>query len=142
VRAVYGLLEFDIDHAKEVRPHLAAAFVAKVAGARALLALAKLRIEEMRVGLPPGGKLPAEAIDRVLTPLFAASEHKPAVAEVYKLIGKVWAQSSVMPSCGHLAVLLEGVRFFPQDVARSGRRLNCTNATVFPLRPRFWERRV
>jgi len=116
VRAVAGLLEYDTGHPRAARPHLEAAFAAKAAGTRALLALARLRLSEMRVGLPPEGKLSTEALDRVLTPLFAARERKPAVAEVYKMIGEVWAQSSVTPARGHLAVLLEGVKLFPRDI--------------------------
>ncbi|MBA3850113.1 MAG: hypothetical protein C0502_08975, partial [Opitutus sp.] len=115
VRGVYGLFEYLCGHLNEARPHLEAAFAANAASAPALLALARLRLADMRIGLPPEGTLPEEALLRVLDPLFAAKDHRPPVAEVFRLIGEVWAQSRVPPKREHLAVLLEGVRLFPAD---------------------------
>ncbi|MBI2518398.1 MAG: hypothetical protein HYV95_16070 [Opitutae bacterium] len=116
VRAVLGLLEYDAGHPAEARPHLEAAFAAQAAGTRGLLALARLRLADMRIGLPSEGKLPAEALDRVLPPLFAARERRPASADVYLAIADIWAQSQTTPTQGHLAVLREGATLFPDHV--------------------------
>jgi len=55
----------------------------------------------------------AQAAD-VLRPLFAARAAAPPLPEVYELIGDVWAAVATTPNRQHLAVLDEGVRFFPR----------------------------
>jgi hypothetical protein len=115
IRCILGQLEFDTGHLSEARPLLEAAAAVGHAGTRALLALARLRLDEERAKLPAGSKLPAEALDHVLTPLFAARARKPAVVDVYLMIAECWAQSAVAPARGNLAVLLEGAQFFPED---------------------------
>jgi hypothetical protein len=115
VRAVLGLLEYDTGHLDEARPHLEAAFAAKVASTRALLALARLRWADMRIGLPPDGKLSIEALDRVLTPLYVAKDRRPAEVEVYRLLAEIWGESALTPKLAHLAVLMEGLALFPDD---------------------------
>lgn len=116
VHAVYGLLEYETGHPTEARPHLEYAFAHGAAGGRALLALARVRLADLSVGLAAGDRLPEEVPERVLTPLFAAKDLRPALAEVYHCIGEVWERSAVAPRRGHLAVLAEGVALF------SGRR--------------------
>lgn len=113
VHAVCGLLEYETGHPAEARPHLEYAFAHGGAGTRALLALARVRLADLSVGLADADRLPAEVLERVLTPLFAAKDMRPAVAEVYQLIGEVWGRSSVTPRRGHLAVLVEGAGLFP-----------------------------
>lgn len=107
-----GLLDYETGHPEAARAHLEYAFAHHAAGTRSLVALARLRLTAMRIGLPPEGKLPVEALERVLTPLFAARARKPPVLEVYQMIAEVWAQSAVPPTKRHLAVLLEGAQFF------------------------------
>lgn len=115
VQELAGLLEYETGHPDAARPHLDHAFAHKAAGTRALLALARLRLADMRIGLPADGTLSVEALDRVLTPLFAARARKPPVLEVYQMIAEVWAQSAVPPTKRHLAVLLEGAQFFRDE---------------------------
>ncbi len=112
LRGLLGQLEFDLGNADAARPLLEYAFAQEALGARALLSLAKLRLDESRRGLAVEAKLPAGALERVLTPLFAARARKPPVLEVYQMIAEVWAQSAVAPTRGRLAVLLEGAQFF------------------------------
>ena len=50
----------------------------------------------------------------MLRPLFDARAEQPPLPEVYELIAEVWANSEATPTRGHLAVLEEGVRFFPR----------------------------
>ncbi len=113
VHAVYGLLEYETGHPAEARPHLEYAFAHGAAGSRALLALARVRLADLSVGLTAGDRLPEEVLERVLTPLFAAKDLRPALAEVYQCIGEVWERSAVAPRRGHLAALAEGVALFP-----------------------------
>lgn len=59
------------------------------------------------------GRLTAEQAGAVLTPLWAAREEAPPLAEVYLLIADVWAASAQTPTREQLAVLEQGVRIFP-----------------------------
>ncbi|MBX3737596.1 MAG: hypothetical protein KF715_12945 [Candidatus Didemnitutus sp.] len=115
VHELAGLLEYETGHPDAARPHLDYAFAHHAAGTPALLALARLRLADMRIGLPADGKLSVEALDRVLTPLFAARARKPPVLEIYQMIAEVWAQSAVAPTKRHLAVLFEGAQFFRDE---------------------------
>lgn len=115
LRGLLGQLEFDLGHAEAARPLLEYAFAQDALGTRALLSLAKLRLDESRYGLAADSKLPGGALERVLTPLFAARARKPPVLEVYQMIAEVWAQSAVPPTKRHLAVLLEGAQFFREE---------------------------
>lgn len=115
LRGLLGQLEFDLGNTAAARPLLEYAFAQNALGTRALVALAKLRLDESRQGLAPEAKLPGGALERVLTPLFAARARKPPVLEVYQMIAEVWEQSAVVPTRGHLAVLLEGAQFFRDE---------------------------
>lgn len=115
LRGLFGQLEYDQGHADAARPLLEYAFAQAVLGTRALLSLAKLRLDESRQGLPADAKLPGGALERVLTPLFVARARKPPALEVYQMIAAVWAQSAVTPTRRHLAVLLEGAQLFRDE---------------------------
>ncbi|MBI2517184.1 MAG: hypothetical protein HYV95_09735 [Opitutae bacterium] len=115
VYGILGLLEFDAGEPLEARRHLERAYRDQGLGSRGLLALARLRLDEVKAKDQGAFKLQADDLERVLEPLFAARERKPALVETYRLIAEVWACSEVQPTRGHLAVLQEGVRFFPWD---------------------------
>lgn len=115
VHELAGLVDYDTGRFREAQPFLEFAYARTAAGTEALLALARLRLADLRSGLSSGAKLSAEAVERVLTPLYEAKERKPAVADVYRAIAEVWAQSAEPPRRGHLAVLIEGCWLFPQD---------------------------
>jgi len=115
VHELAGLVEYETGHAAAARPHLEYAFAHGGAGTRALLALARVRLADLSAGRTADDRLPAEVLERVLTPLFAAKDRRPALAEVYRCIGDVWARSANAPLRGHLAVLAEGVALFPDD---------------------------
>ena len=110
-----GLLEYETGHLDKARGYLERAYSTGDLGTRGLLALADLRWREMTTGLTAEGKLPAEALERVLDPLFAARERKPAVIETYQMLADVWERSGFPPTRNHLAVLVEGLEFFPTD---------------------------
>lgn len=115
VHELAGLVEYETGHPAAARPHLEYAFAHGGAGTRALLALARVRLADLSAGLAAGDRLPAEVLERVLTPLFAAKDRRPALADVYWCIGEVWERSANAPRRGHLAVLAEGVALFPND---------------------------
>lgn len=115
VHELAGLVEYETGHAAAARPHLEYAFAHGGAGTRALLALARVRLADLSAGRTADDRLPAEVLERVLTPLFAAKDRRPALAEVYRCIGDVWERSANAPLRGHLAVLAEGVALFPDD---------------------------
>lgn len=114
LHGLQGLIEASGGNAAEARTHLERAFAGGGAGSRALLALARLRLEE---GLGGGAQLSGEAMASVLEVLFAARERSPAVVEVYELLAEVWGRSEVQPKAAHLAVLVEGVELFPENAA-------------------------
>jgi hypothetical protein len=111
-----GLLEYESGDLAAARPHLERALAGKGAEVPALLALARLRLAEVRQSADGKGRLNADQIGFVLTPLFAARAMVPVEVEMYRLIGEVWALSAVAPEARHLNVLLEGVSNFPHDL--------------------------
>jgi len=115
LRSLLGQLELDAGNPEAARPLLEYGFAQNSMGTGALIDLARLRLDESRQGLSPDAKLPGGALERVLTPLFAARSRQPAILEVYQLISAIWDQSSVPPTKGHLAVLVEGARFFRDE---------------------------
>ena len=113
-----GLCECDAGDDGRAREFLEAAALRGPMRPRANYELARLRFAELaRNPEGAGGKLSTEQMSQVLAPLFAARALSPAMPEVYELIAKAWSRSSVVPTRGHLAVLDEGVRFFPRRVA-------------------------
>jgi hypothetical protein len=109
--AAIGLLErVDGDEAR-ARKFLEAAVHEKVQRPRAYLELARMRFAE-----GPDRFTPEQTI-AVLTPLFSTRSQRPPLPEVYELIAETWARSAVTPGPDHLAVLDEGIRFFPKDHA-------------------------
>ena len=114
--AAIGLLEHAAGDDGRARKILEAAAQGKAVRPRAYLELAKLRF-------PAAAAKPAAAQDRfdaeqtaaVLTPLFTARSQPPPLPEVYELIAATWARSVITPGADHLAVLDEGLRYFPRN---------------------------
>jgi hypothetical protein len=116
--AAIGLCEVDAGNDVAARPFLEdAAARSNVLRPRAWFELARLRFAALR-GPPAGGSgtpgLTPEQASEVLTPLLAARELQPPLAEVYELIADVWAASAQPPTRAQLAVLEEGIRTFPR----------------------------
>jgi hypothetical protein len=61
------------------------------------------------------GKLNDAETAATLKLLFAARAQPPPLPEVYTLIAVVWHHASTAPTRANLAVLDEGIRFFPND---------------------------
>lgn len=116
VRAVLGMLELETGHPGEARSHLEAALAANVAGPRLQLTVAHLRLAEARSQPGGAGGLTPAQLESVLTPLYAARQQTPVVDETYERIGEAWGLSAQPPQPGHLAVLLEGISYFPRNL--------------------------
>ncbi len=113
-----GLCECDAGDDGRAREFLEAAARRGPMRPRANYELGRLRFADLaRSPAGAGGTFSAAQMSEILTPLFAARALSPAIPEVYELIAKTWSRSSIVPSRGHLAVLDEGVRFFPRRVA-------------------------
>lgn len=113
--AALGLQEHAMGDDARARKFLEAAARGKMTRATAYLELARLRLAEATKD--PGGLLDTPQMTAVLGPLFSARPLPPALAEVYETIAEAWSKSAIAPTAGHLAVLDEGVRLFPRDVA-------------------------
>lgn len=113
--AVLGLCEVDAGNDVDARRYLEHASRLGTLRPRAACELARLRLAELRgpLALAETKLEPAQAVS-VLEPLFAARAAEPPQAEVYELIAEVWRLSKTAPTRGHLAVLDEGVRYFPR----------------------------
>ena len=114
--AALGLAECDAGHASGARDFLEAAMRGGVVRPRAYLELARLRFAEQRAQLEtPGEKLRVAPTTEVLAPLLIARRQAPPLQPVYELIAEAWMSSAVAPQRTDLAVLDEGVRFFPKS---------------------------
>lgn len=113
---VIGLCEVDAGNDASAREFLEdAAARTRTLRPRAWFELARLRFAgAMGKGGAGGARLTPEQAGEVLTPLFAAREQEPPLAEVYVLIADVWAASAQPPTREQLAVLEQGVRIFPR----------------------------
>ncbi len=114
--AALGLCEVDAGNDAGALPFLEdAASRAKSLRPRAWFELARLRFASLvRPGADASAALTAATLSEVLTPLDSARTQQPPLAEVYTLIAEVWAASTEAPTRAQLAVLEEGVRFFPR----------------------------
>jgi hypothetical protein len=114
--AVLGLCEVDAGNDPAAREFLEAAAAGHTAlRPRAWFELARLRFAAL--GVPRTGAAPALTLAQageVFTPLAAAREQAPPLAEVYTLIAEVWTVCADAPTRAQLAVLEEGVRTFPR----------------------------
>lgn len=81
----------------------------------ALVAQARLRLEEFAADPGPDGKLTPNQLSLVLAPLFKARQQSPSLAATYATIAEAWRTCSVQPKPEQLAVLDEGIRRFPRD---------------------------
>ncbi|MEO5959303.1 MAG: hypothetical protein ABIR80_09315, partial [Opitutaceae bacterium] len=114
--AVLGLCEIDGGNDAGARDFLEAAAATKTPlRPRAWIELARLRFAALRApGADPADRLTAEQTSTVLAPLSAAREQSPPLAETYDLLAEVWSASTAKPTRDDLAVLEEGVRYFPR----------------------------
>jgi hypothetical protein len=112
-----GLCEIALNHADRARALLEPAVKAGINRPSAYVELARLRLAEAAAKPATNGKLSVEQVAAVLTPLFEARKHQPALPETYELIATAWTQSAVAPTPANLAVLDEGVRAFPRESA-------------------------
>lgn len=113
---VLGLREVDAGDDVAARKFLEAAATGEGRlRPRAAYELARLRFAGAKAQpAAAGNRLSNEQAATVLGPLFAARAQRPPLPEVYELIAEVWAHGAETPARSHLAVLDEGVMFFPR----------------------------
>lgn len=114
--AAIGLLELRANEPTAARKFLELAASGKTTNSRALVELARLRLDEaLAPAAGPASPLTPTQLAAVLTPLFAARAHPPVTLELYSLIAGAWEQSAVPPEPAHLVVLDEGVKLYPRE---------------------------
>jgi hypothetical protein len=116
--AVMGLCECDAGNDEGARKYLESAL--RGGGAlrpRASYELARLRYAEAKKKPgEPGDRLSAEQATEVLQPLAASRPAAPALLETYALTADVWAHSVPAFTRQNLALLDEGVAYFPRNL--------------------------
>lgn len=113
--AAIGLLERAAGDDTRARKFLEAAAQGRAVRPRAFQELARLRFAAAAAEPAEAqARFSAEQTAAVLTALFTARTQPPPLPEVYELIAATWARSVITPTAEHLAVLDEGVRFFPR----------------------------
>jgi hypothetical protein len=113
--AALGLQERGAGEPARARKFLEAAVRAKAIRPRAYLELARLRFADAAAQPAAGEKFSPEQTAAILSVLFAARSQPPPLPEVYEAIGDAWDRCVVSPTAAHLAVLDEGVRYFPRN---------------------------
>lgn len=115
VAAVTGLYECDAGNDAAAEPLLELAAKSGIVRPRVYFELARIKFDALRRAHPNERFTPDQAAE-LLQLLFSARTQSPPLVQVYELIGEVWRRSSVLPQRGHLAVLDEGIRLFPDDL--------------------------
>jgi hypothetical protein len=113
--AAIGLLERAAGDDTRAGKFLEAAAQGKAVRPRAFLELARLRFAAAAAKPAEAqARFSAEQTAAVPTALITVRTQPPPLPEVYELIAATWARSVITPTAEHLAVLDEGVRFFPR----------------------------
>ncbi len=112
---VMGLCECDSGDDAAAQPLLEAAAKAGAVRPRVYYELARLKFQELRAR-DPAAKLDAAQTSDLLALLSSARSKSPPLSAGYELTALVWLQSAVTPGRADLAVLDEGVHFFPADL--------------------------
>jgi len=110
--AVRGLAECASGNDDAARPFLEAAVAAKLPRARIYYELARIRFSEIRP-TNPDLKLSPDKVADVLALLATGRKLARPLAESYELIAEIWLRTSGQLSRAQLAVLDEGIRYFP-----------------------------
>lgn len=115
--AVMGLCEADAGNDEGARKYLESALRGGAMRPRASYELARLRYAEMKKSpAAPGDRLSAEQATTVLQPLAPARTAAPPLLETYALTADVWSHSVPALTRENLAVLDDGVAYFPRNV--------------------------
>jgi hypothetical protein len=116
--AALGLEEHTAGHDDRAEKFLAAAVAAKVERPRAYLELARFRYQAgLAAATASDGRLNAEQVSQVLTPLLAARTQSPPLSEIYELMSDTLARSAEVPKREMIAPLFDGVNLFPGKLA-------------------------
>jgi hypothetical protein len=114
--AVIGLCECDAGNGAGARQYLEAAVQGGVVRPRANYELARLRYAEaQKAPAAPDGRLSPAQATSVLQPLSVAWRQPPPLLEIYALTAEVWSRSAPALTRQNLAVLDEGVAYFPHN---------------------------
>ncbi len=126
-----GLFECDAGNDEAARPWLEAAVVARVSRPRVYWELARIRLLALRNHpeevLPPPGEIAA-----IIDLLNIARTQSPPQAMTYELLAEVWNAYAIVLHRQQLAVLDEGLSYFPRRIAliASVARLNARHGFV------------
>ncbi len=112
---VMGLCECDAGEDATARPLLESAVAAGATRPRVYYELARIEYQELH-SKNAGEKLSARQTNALLELLLSARAIEPPLPQVYEQIALIWLQSSVAPSGENLAVLEEGIRYFPANL--------------------------
>jgi hypothetical protein len=112
--AALGLDERVAGHDERAKKFLEAAAQARVVRPRVYLELARLRYAGVTVAEWGGAGLTPAQVSDVLAPLATARRQPPPMAEVFELTADVWSHSAQPPTREDLAVINEGIGFFPR----------------------------
>ncbi|MBP6506866.1 MAG: hypothetical protein KA257_04820 [Opitutaceae bacterium] len=112
--AALGLCECDAGDDAAARPFLEAAVQAKVVRPRAYYELARINYAALHPA-DMAVELSAADVAGPLKLLAATRRQAPPLPEVYELIGEIWLRCKARLTPKQLAVLDEGIRYFPRQ---------------------------
>lgn len=110
--AVAGLIEAASGNDEGARPLLAAAVDAKTPRARVYYELARIKFNDVRPA-KADAQLPPAKVAAALDLLAIGREQARPLPETYELIAEIWLRTAGRLSRAQLAVLDEGIRYFP-----------------------------
>jgi len=113
--AAIGLYECAVGQDLQARGFLEAAVQAGVARPRADAELARIRLSAALAEPGNGGKLDAGQVASVLNLLKPLRSQPPPQFATYMLSALTWAHASIAPGPADLAMLEEGIYYFPDD---------------------------
>ncbi len=115
--AVLALYEADAGSPADARARVEEAVATGVVRPQLYLQQARHRHADEQAKLAgPDKKLTAEQVRHVLQPLLVARSQRPRLVEVYGEMTSAWIGASVQPEPDDLALLVEGVGYFPRSL--------------------------
>ena len=115
--AALGLFDYAAGQSDRARRFLEAAFAANITRPDACVALARVRLDAAMAKLTTSDqRFSPEQAAALLAPLLAAQRQPPLPVGLYELAAEIWLQSAGTPHKDDLALLVDGVRFFPGRV--------------------------
>jgi hypothetical protein len=115
--AVLGLLEADLGNNSAARQWLEVAATPQLVRPRAFYELARMRyLAALSQPAEANGLLSVAQVNGVLEPLKSGYRQAPPLLENYRLAAQAWGHSVAPLGPGQLALLDDGLRFFPDEL--------------------------